>query len=122
MHAGVWETHTVPFSSFAPIFRAKTVPDAPALQLEHVNSVQLMLSKFEADGALNPAFKTGSFRLAVSSIAATGRTVSLARGAWAGVLGLGWGGVEKIGDQGVLFLQLPWGRGEAPGPGPCQRP
>ncbi|KAL6781703.1 hypothetical protein ACKKBF_B09115 [Auxenochlorella protothecoides x Auxenochlorella symbiontica] len=71
---GVWETHTVPFSSFAPIFRAKTVPDAPALQLEHVNSVQLMLSKFEADGALNPAFKTGSFRLAVSSIAATGRT------------------------------------------------
>lgn len=76
--AGVWETHTVPFTAFAPIFRAKTVTDAPALQLEHVHSVQLMLSKFEADGALNPAFKTGAFRLAVRSIAATGSAVSRA--------------------------------------------
>lgn len=34
-----------------------------------VRSVQLMLSKFEYDGMLNPSFKAGAFELPVERIA-----------------------------------------------------
>lgn len=67
--ANEWITVQVPFAQLIPVFRAKSVPNA-RLSSEHIRSFQLMLSKFEYDGALNPRFSPGSFRLEISSIAA----------------------------------------------------
>ncbi|GJP59842.1 hypothetical protein CLOP_g15469, partial [Closterium sp. NIES-67] len=68
--AGAWHTVRLPFSSFAPVFRARTVPGAPPLDTSNVASLQLMLSKFEYDGRLNPSFTPGPFTLPLTSIAA----------------------------------------------------
>ena len=60
----------LPFSSFAPVFRARTVRDAPPLDASAVSSLQLMLSKFEYDGGLNPSFRPGQFELPLESVTA----------------------------------------------------
>lgn len=65
-----WQTVRLPFSSFKPIFRARTVTDAAPLDTSRVASLQLMYSKFEYDGKLNPSFEPGSFEIPVSSIKA----------------------------------------------------
>lgn len=62
-----WKTVKIPFAAFVPVFRAKTVPDAP-LDASRIHAMQLMLSKFEYDGALNPTFQPGFFQLQVESI------------------------------------------------------
>ena len=54
----------------AAVFRAKTVAGAPPLDPSSIVSVQLMLSKFESDGKLNPKFSAGPFELLLESIAA----------------------------------------------------
>jgi uncharacterized protein YbjT (DUF2867 family) len=69
--ANEWMTIQVPFKDLVPIFRAKTVPNAP-LDTTQVCSFQLMLSKFEYDRALNPRFTPGLFSLEIESIAAYG--------------------------------------------------
>lgn len=56
---GRWQTVVLPFSGFRAIFRARTVRGAPPLDASRVHSLQLMLSKFEYDGELNPNFKGG---------------------------------------------------------------
>lgn len=63
-----WQSIRLPFSSLKPIFRAKTVFDAPPFDPSNIVSLQLMFSKFEYDGKLNPTFKEGPFELPVSSI------------------------------------------------------
>ncbi|KAL4444961.1 hypothetical protein ABPG77_004011 [Micractinium sp. CCAP 211/92] len=63
-----WQTVRVPFSSFKPVFRARTMLYMPPLNAANICSFQLMLSKFEADGMLNPTFETGSFELPVQQI------------------------------------------------------
>jgi hypothetical protein len=68
--ADEWMAIKIPFSEMVPVFRAKSVRDAPPLQRDRLRSFQLMLSKFEWDGALNPRFRTGAFRLTVQSIKA----------------------------------------------------
>ncbi|CAM8993978.1 unnamed protein product [Rhodiola kirilowii] len=68
--AGQWQSIRLPFSVFKPIFRARTVADAPPFNPGNVMSFQLMFSKFESDGKLNPTFKEGAFELPVSSIRA----------------------------------------------------
>ncbi|NDJ18302.1 CIA30 family protein [Myxacorys almedinensis] len=65
-----WIALRIPFSSLIPVFRAKTMANAMPLNAGTVRSLQLMLSKFEYDGALNPKFHPGEFRLEVSSISA----------------------------------------------------
>ncbi len=65
-------TIRIPFKDFIPVFRAKTVKEAGELDSSKVYSMQLMLSKFEYDGELNPKFEAGSFTLQVESIAAYG--------------------------------------------------
>jgi len=65
---GKWIAVIMPFSEFVPVFRAKTVSNAPPLALKSICSIQLMLSKFEMDGKLNPAFQSGSFSLEIASI------------------------------------------------------
>jgi hypothetical protein len=64
-----WETIHIPFSQLVPVFRAKTVKNGPSLNSSQIRSLQLMLSKFEYDGALNPHFEAGSFALIVQAIA-----------------------------------------------------
>jgi uncharacterized protein YbjT (DUF2867 family) len=69
--ADEWIAIQVPFQDLVPIFRAKTVNDAP-LDLTQICSLQLMLSKFEYDKALNPRFTPGLFSLQIESISAYG--------------------------------------------------
>ncbi|KAG5029525.1 hypothetical protein JHK87_013039 [Glycine soja] len=65
---GKWQSIRVPFSSLRPVFRARTVSDAPPFDPSIQNSLQLMFSKFEYDGKLNETFVEGPFELPVSSI------------------------------------------------------
>ncbi|KAJ0977375.1 hypothetical protein J5N97_012849 [Dioscorea zingiberensis] len=65
-----WQSIKIPFSSLRPVFRAKTVFDAPPFDPSKVISLQLMYSKFEYDGKLNPTFTEGEFQLPLSSIQA----------------------------------------------------
>ncbi|XP_027347820.1 uncharacterized protein LOC113859205 isoform X2 [Abrus precatorius] len=67
---GKWQSIQVPFSSLRPVFRARTVPDAPPFDPSIIVSLQLMFSKFEYDGKLNETFVEGPFELPVSSIRA----------------------------------------------------
>ncbi|XP_021750479.1 uncharacterized protein LOC110716158 [Chenopodium quinoa] len=67
---GQWQSIKVPFSSLRPIFRARTVSDAPPFDARNVISLQLMFSKFEYDGKLNPTFVEGPFQLPLSAIRA----------------------------------------------------
>ena len=64
-------TIQIPFKDLIPVFRAKTVEEA-RLNTEKIYSMQLMLSKFEYDGELNPKFEAGSFKLEVEYIKAYG--------------------------------------------------
>ena len=64
-------TIKIPFKDLIPVFRAKTVEEA-TLNTEKIYSMQLMLSKFEYDGELNPKFEAGSFKLEVEYIKAYG--------------------------------------------------
>ncbi|MBW4551841.1 MAG: CIA30 family protein [Aphanocapsa sp. GSE-SYN-MK-11-07L] len=65
-----WLTIKIPFSDVTPVARAKTASNAPAIAPEQIYSFQLMLSKFEYDGALNPQFSPGRFSLEIESISA----------------------------------------------------
>ncbi|KAA8519616.1 hypothetical protein F0562_013939 [Nyssa sinensis] len=67
---GQWQSVRLPFSSLRPIFRARTVFGAPPFDPSKIVSLQLMFSKFEHDGKLNPTFAEGAFQLPVSSIRA----------------------------------------------------
>jgi hypothetical protein len=68
--ADTWIDVRIPFSAFVPIFRARTVSNPQPLDLQHIYALQLMLSKFEYDGALNPKFSAGLFELWVQSVKA----------------------------------------------------
>ncbi|MBF2097549.1 MAG: CIA30 family protein [Gloeomargaritaceae cyanobacterium C42_A2020_066] len=70
---GVWQTVDLPFAHFVPVFRAKTVPDAPPLDARRLRSFQVMLSKFEYDGGLNPHFQAGAFSLEIAQLGVRGR-------------------------------------------------
>lgn len=64
----------IPFGELIPVFRAKTLKDAPPFDPGQITSFQLMLSKFEYDGQLNPKFTPGLFQIQVKSIKAYGGT------------------------------------------------
>lgn len=68
----IWTTVRIPFEEFVPVFRGKTIADAPVCDRDRIYSVQLMLSKFEYDRNLNPKFSPGSFQLQVEYIKAYG--------------------------------------------------
>jgi Complex I intermediate-associated protein 30 (CIA30). len=57
----IWITVTIPLDKLIPVFRAKTVNSGAKLDTSRISSFQLMLSKFEYDGALNPKFTPGIF-------------------------------------------------------------
>jgi uncharacterized protein YbjT (DUF2867 family) len=70
--ADTWINVRVPFQDLIPVFRAKVVKDRPQIDKSKISSFQLMLSKFEYDGELNPSFAPGAFELQVESISAYG--------------------------------------------------
>ena len=70
--ADTWINVKIPFKELTPVFRAKTVKDAPKIDAGKICSLQLMLSKFEYDGELNPNFSAGAFILEVETIKAYG--------------------------------------------------
>lgn len=65
--ADQWTSVRIPFQALIPVFRARTIDNSP-LNPSRVSAWQLMLSKFEYDGALNPHFEPGFFQLQISSI------------------------------------------------------
>ncbi|MDT9179602.1 MAG: CIA30 family protein [Limnospira sp. PMC 1291.21] len=65
-------TIRIPFEQLIPVFRAKTLKDNPGFNSKSVYAFQLMLSKFEYDGELNPKFEAGMFQLQIESIKAYG--------------------------------------------------
>lgn len=67
---GQWQSIKLPFTSLRPVFRARTVSDAPPFDPHNIVSLQLMFSKFEYDGKLNPTFVEGPFQLPLSTILA----------------------------------------------------
>ncbi len=69
---GAWIDVRIPFANLIPVFRAKVVKDCPPIDKSKVCSLQLMLSKFEYDGNLNPHFSPGNFSLQIESIKAYG--------------------------------------------------
>lgn len=68
--ANSWIDVFIPFSQLVPVFRAKTLANVGPLQTGQISAFQLMLSKFEYDGDLNPRFRPGSFQLHVAWIKA----------------------------------------------------
>jgi uncharacterized protein YbjT (DUF2867 family) len=67
-----WIDVRIPFTDLVPVFRAKTVKGASLIDTSQIFAFQLMLSKFEYDGELNPHFSPGGFALQVESIKAYG--------------------------------------------------
>jgi len=67
-----WMSVRIPFAELIPVFRAKTLRDSAPIDPSNICSFQLMLSKFEYDGELNPKFEPGGFALQVESIKAYG--------------------------------------------------
>mmetsp|Transcript_7940 Transcript_7940/g.17031 ORF Transcript_7940/g.17031 Transcript_7940/m.17031 type:complete len:622 (-) Transcript_7940:550-2415(-) len=63
-----WSDVVIPFDQLKPVFRASTLQDGTKFQPSTVFSFQLMLSKFEYDGELNPSFSAGPFALEIKSI------------------------------------------------------
>jgi uncharacterized protein YbjT (DUF2867 family) len=64
------QTIRIPFKALIPVFRAKTVPEQGKFDPTAVYSLQLMYSKFEYDGGLNPTFSPGFFSLEIEQIKA----------------------------------------------------
>ncbi|MFM1843786.1 MAG: hypothetical protein RLZZ490_2529 [Cyanobacteriota bacterium] len=62
------QTVRIPFNQLIPVFRAKTVPEKGPFNPSQISSFQLMHSKFEYDGGLNPSFSPGIFGLEIEAI------------------------------------------------------
>ena len=63
-----WITVRVAFTELIPVFRAKTLSEVDKFAADKTYAVQLMYSKFEYDGELNPTFEPGHFELEIASI------------------------------------------------------
>mmetsp|Transcript_10612 Transcript_10612/g.21368 ORF Transcript_10612/g.21368 Transcript_10612/m.21368 type:complete len:561 (-) Transcript_10612:126-1808(-) len=65
--SGQWVDISIPFSELVPNKRARRT-SAVSFEPSLVQSFQVMLSKFEYDGELNPHFEAGPFELQLSAI------------------------------------------------------
>jgi Complex I intermediate-associated protein 30 (CIA30) len=61
-------TLKIPFRGQVPCRFAKIVSDAPPFNTSNIKAFQLVYSKFEYDGALNPKFRTGDFEFQLQEI------------------------------------------------------
>jgi hypothetical protein len=66
--ADTWLTVRLPFAQMQAVQRARTLPDHRPLDISRICSLQMMLSKFEYDRALNPSFRPGEFHLLIQQI------------------------------------------------------
>jgi hypothetical protein len=66
------QTIRIPFRDLIPVVRAKTLRDGQPFESSSVYALQLMQSKFEYDGALNPRFSPGLFGLEIVTVKAYG--------------------------------------------------
>jgi uncharacterized protein YbjT (DUF2867 family) len=66
----------IPFHQLIPVFRAKTVPEVGPIDTQSIYSLQLMMSKFEYNGELNPTFSEGLFGLEIEAIKAYGKKIT----------------------------------------------
>jgi len=62
------QTVRIPFNQLIPVFRAKTVPEKGPFNPSQISSFQLMHSKFEYDGGINPSFSPGIFGIEIEAI------------------------------------------------------
>jgi hypothetical protein len=60
----------VNFNKLVPTLFARTVPNSPTFKKDNVVGLQLIYSKFEYDGEMNPNFTLGDIDVAVSEIKA----------------------------------------------------
>ena len=99
-------TVRIPFKDLIPVFRAKTVSEADQLDSARIYSMQLMLSKFEYDGELNPKFEPGSFKLEVEYIKAYGdrATPQLVQISSAGVTRPGRPGIDLASEPPAVRM------------------
>lgn len=65
-----WQRVRLPFERFVAVFRGSTRPNERPMDIAHMQAFQIMLSKFEYDGELNPQFSAGEFFLELRSIGA----------------------------------------------------
>lgn len=65
--SGNGTTIKIPFAKQVPTRFAQTVSTAPFAR-DQVRGIQLVFSKFEYDGALNPKFRSGDFSLQIEEI------------------------------------------------------
>lgn len=63
-----WTVVNIPFAECRPVFRGRTATDGRKFDARNIVAVQLMLSRFEYDGDLNPSFTPGKFSLLVAKI------------------------------------------------------
>ena len=63
-------TVKVPLKNLVPSIFAKIVPDAKEFDKSNVTALQLVYSKFEFEGKLNPKFQVGDFDLQVLQVKA----------------------------------------------------
>lgn len=68
--ANTWITVQAPFAELIPVFRARTLQDGQRIDPSQIRAFQVMLSKFEYDGNLNPTFEPGEFQLHIETIRA----------------------------------------------------
>lgn len=66
--AGEWITVDAPADQFVANFRSEKMRTDAPIQLDRIVSMQLMLSKFEYGGELNPNFTPGAFSLVIDKI------------------------------------------------------
>lgn len=95
---GKWITVDAPFTSFNTVFRAKTLPNGKPLDPSHISAFQLMLSKFEYDSDLNPAFSAGPFHLQLDTVYAynVGNVSSRQRPTFPKFVHIGSGGCTRV--------------------------
>ncbi|KAK4532911.1 hypothetical protein CCYA_CCYA14G3768 [Cyanidiococcus yangmingshanensis] len=65
-----WQRVRLPFERFVAVFRGSTRPNERPMDIARMQAFQIMLSKFEYDGELNPQFSAGEFFLELRSIGA----------------------------------------------------
>jgi len=99
---GEWQTIKLPFSEFRPVFRAKTMDNGAKLDKSSITSVQIMLSKFEYDGDLNPKIRMGKFCLPVAHIKTYLREPVTPR-----IVLVGSAGVTRVDRPGINKEQEP---------------
>lgn len=66
--AGEYADVRIPWSDFIAVFRGKTLRDGRKIDPTSIVAAQLMVSRFEYDGDLNPSHDEGAFELKVAAI------------------------------------------------------